>query len=80
MGGINLPGIDWVQDQGKGRADEEFLDLVEDCFFIWFVDNPIRSSRVLDLSLGTNSNMVKVEVEQHFWTSDHNIVCVSGFC
>ena len=24
------PGIDWVQEQGKGRADENFLVLVQD--------------------------------------------------
>ena len=25
MGDFNLPGIDWVEQQGKGRADEDFL-------------------------------------------------------
>ena len=25
MGDFNLPGIYWVQEQGKGRADEDFL-------------------------------------------------------
>ena len=24
MGDFNLRGIDWVQEQGKGRADEDF--------------------------------------------------------
>ena len=33
MGDFNLPGIDWVQEQGKGRVDEDFLVLVQDCFF-----------------------------------------------
>ena len=28
MGYFNLPGIDWVQEQGKGRADEDFRDIV----------------------------------------------------
>ena len=32
MGDFNLPGIDWVQEQGKGRADEDFLVLVQNCF------------------------------------------------
>ena len=25
LGDFNLPGRDWVQEQGKGRADEDFL-------------------------------------------------------
>ena len=38
MGDFNLPGIDWVQEQGKGRADEDFLVLVQDYFLTQFVD------------------------------------------
>ena len=34
MGDFNLPEIDWVQEQGKGRADEDFLVLVQDCFLV----------------------------------------------
>ena len=44
MGDFNLPGIDLVQFQGKGRADEDFLDLVEDCFLTQFVDKPTECS------------------------------------
>ena len=32
MGDFNLSGIDWVKEQGKGRVDEDFLVLVQDCF------------------------------------------------
>ena len=79
IGDFILPGIDWVQEQGKGRAEEESLDRAQDWFLIQFVDNSMR--RVLDLSLCINLNMVgKVEVEQHLWTSDQNMVCVRGFC
>ena len=46
MGDFNLPGIDWVQEQGKGRADEDFLVLVQDCFLTQFVDKPTRGSAV----------------------------------
>ena len=42
MGDFNLPGIDWVQEQGKGRVDEDFLVLVQDCFLTQFVDKPTR--------------------------------------
>ncbi len=37
MRDFNLPGIDWVQEQGKGRGDEDFLVLFQDCFFnpVW---------------------------------------------
>ena len=30
MGDFNLPGIDWVQEQGKGRANDDFRYLVQD--------------------------------------------------
>jgi len=33
-GDSKLAGIDLVQEQGKGRAEEEFLDTVQDCFLI----------------------------------------------
>ena len=42
MGDFNLPGIDWVEEQRKGRADEDFLVLVEDCCLTQFVDKPTR--------------------------------------
>ena len=42
MGDFNLPGIDWVQEQGKRRADEDFLVLVEDCFLTQFVEQPTQ--------------------------------------
>ena len=43
-GGFNLPGIGWVQEQeqGKGRADEDFQILGHDCFSTQFVDKPTR--------------------------------------
>ena len=46
MGDFNLPGIDWVQEQGKDRVDEDFLVLVEDCFLTQFVDKLMRGSAV----------------------------------
>ncbi len=73
MGNFNLPGIDWIQDQRKGRADENFLVLVHDCFLTQFVDKPTMGSAVFDLLLCNDPNMV--EVRKHFRASDHNIVC-----
>ena len=74
MGEFNLPGIDW--EQGNGRADEDFLDLIQGCFLSQFVDKPMRGSAVLDLLLSNNPNMVEeVEVGEHLGASDHNIVC-----
>ena len=46
MGDFNLLGIDWVEEQGKGRADEDFLELVQDRFLTQFVDKPTRGSAV----------------------------------
>ena len=81
MGDFNLPGIDWVQEQGKGRVDEDFLVLVQDCFLPQFVDKPTRGSAVFDLLLSNDPNMVEeVEVGEHLGASDHNIVCVQWFC
>ena len=71
-----MPGIDWVKEQGKGRADEGFLVLVQDCFLTQFVDKPTMGSAVLDLLLSNNPNMVEeVEVGEQLGASDHNIVC-----
>ena len=76
MGDFNLSGIDWVQEQGKGRADEDFLVLVQDCFLTQFVDKPTRGSAVLDLLLCNDPSMVEeVEVGEHLGARDHNIVC-----
>ena len=77
MGDFNFPGIDWVQEQGKGRAEEDFLVLFQDCFLTQFVDKPTRAcSAVLDLLLSNDPNMVEeVEVGEHLGASDHNIVC-----
>ncbi len=71
-------GIDWVEEQGKGRVDEDFLVLVQDWFLTQFVDKPARGSAVLDLLLTNDPNMVEeVEVGEHFGASDHNIVCTN---
>ena len=75
LGDFNFPGIDWVQEQGKGRVDEDFLVLFQDCFLTRFVDKPTRGSAVFDL-LRSDPNMVEeVEVGEHFGETDQNIVC-----
>ena len=63
MGDFNFPVIVWVQEKGKGRTDEDFLVLVEDCFLTQFVDKPTRRSTVFDLLLCNDLNMVE-EVEE----------------
>ena len=71
-----MPGRDWVQEQGKGRTDEDFLVLVEDCFLTQFVDKPTTGSAVLDLLFSNDPNMVEeVEVGEHFGASEHNCLC-----
>uniref|UniRef100_A0A8C4Q0S8 Endonuclease/exonuclease/phosphatase domain-containing protein n=1 Tax=Eptatretus burgeri TaxID=7764 RepID=A0A8C4Q0S8_EPTBU len=73
---FNLPGIEWVQEQGKGRADEDFLVFVQDCFLTQFVEKPMRRSAVLDPLLNHNPNMMEeVEVGEHLGASDCNLVC-----
>jgi len=76
VGDFNLPGIDWVPEQGKGRGDEDFLVLFQDCFLTQFIDKPTRGSALFDLLLSNDPNMVEeVEVREHLGASDHNIVC-----
>ena len=76
MGDFNLPWIDWVQEQGKGRVDEHFLVLFQDCFLTQFVDKPTRESAVFDLLSSIDPNMEEeVEVGEHSGASDQNIVC-----
>ena len=58
LGDFNLPEIDWVQEQGKGREDEDALVLFQDCFLTQFVDEPTRGSAVFDLLLSNDPNMV----------------------
>ena len=66
VGDFKLPGIDWMKEQGKGRADEDFLDLVQDCFLTHFGDKPTRGSAVFDLLLSDEPNMVEeVEVVEY---------------
>ena len=62
MGDFNLPGIHWVQEQGKGRTDRIFLDQVQDCFLIQLVQKPMMGSGVLDLFLSNDPNIME-EVE-----------------
>ena len=72
--------IDWVQEQGKGRSDEDFLVLVQDCFLSQFVDKPTRASAVLDLLLSNDPNMVE-EVEAGSISETMTItLCVHRFC
>ena len=74
MGDFNLPGIDWFQEQGKGRTDEDFLVLVQDCLLAQFGDKPTRGSVVLDLLLSYDPDMVEeVEVGEHLVASDQQV-------
>ena len=66
MGDFNLPGIDWFQEQGKGRGDVYFLVLFQDYFLTQFIDKPTRGSAVLELLLSDDPNMMEeVEVGEH---------------
>ena len=40
MGDFNLPGIDWVHEWRKSRAEEDFVVLVQDCLLSQFVEGP----------------------------------------
>ena len=74
-----MPGIVWVEKQGTDSADEDFLDIFQDCFSTQFVDKPTGGSAVLEFLLSNGPIMVEgVQLREYLrtsWTSDHNIVC-----
>ena len=59
--GINFPGIDWVHEKGTCRADEDFLDVIQDCLLSYFVYYKlIMGSAVFDLFLCIDPNHFKL--------------------
>ena len=77
MGDFNFPHINWGNDYDK--SNEQFLDLIQDCYLTRHVLDPTRGSNVLDLVLTSESSMVDtVEVREHFATLDHKVTNVES--
>lgn len=74
MGDFNHGSINW-ETLHSDRDDAPFLDLIGDCFMTQHVDKPTRGEAILDLVITTEPGMVEnLTIEEHFGSSDHNIV------
>ncbi len=74
LGDFNYPGINWETGEAKSLADQQFFELINDCFFlIQHVRTPTRGGNVLDLILTTEINMIEnLVVMDPLGKSDHN--------
>ncbi|ESN94370.1 hypothetical protein HELRODRAFT_164202 [Helobdella robusta] len=60
---------------GAKPRDKEFLEFVENNHLIQMVDKTPRGKNILDLVITSVDHMIKdVDVGEHFFTSDHQIV------
>ena len=55
---FNFPHLNWSNLESDDKSNEQFLDLIQDCYLTQHVLNPIRGSNVLDLFLTSESSMV----------------------
>ena len=73
-GDFNYPSVTW-ETLETDTQDEEFLDLVNDCYLIQHLNAPTRDSSVLDLVFSSENGMLEVLlVKEHLGNSDHNII------
>ena len=74
MGDFNYH-IDWNKREGKNKADERFLECMDEHFLTQHVTEPTRGNNTLDLVISTEENLVEeVTVGEEFGTSDHQII------
>src|SRR5688572_1698860 len=74
MGDFNYH-IDWNKREGKNKADELFLECMDEHFLTQHVTEPTRGNNTLDLVISTEENLVEeVTVGEEFGTSDHQII------
>ena len=74
LGDYNFPGIDWTNLTAKSTAEQQFLDIVNDCGLNQFINMPTHScGNILDLVLSTVDTL-SYEVSDAPLT-DHKVVC-----
>ena len=72
MGDFNDRKINWDSMTGDGSS-EEFLNVVQDVFFIQLVREPTRQGTILDLVFMNKETLVsQVEIGARFYVSDHH--------
>ena len=73
MGDFNHGNIKWDTLQSTEVEDQKFVCLVQDNFLTQHVLEPTRATRVLDIVLSSQKELVdKVEIKEPLGSSDHN--------
>ena len=73
MGDFNHGNINWDTQQSTGVEDQTFLCLVQDNFLTEHVLEPTRATRVLDIVLSSQKELIdNVEIKEPLGSSDHN--------
>ena len=73
MGDFNHGNIKWDTLQSTGVEDQKFLCLVQDNFLTQHVLEPTRATRILDIVISSQKELVdNVEIKEPLGSSDHN--------
>ena len=73
MGDFNHGNIKWDTLQSTGVEDQKVLCLVQDNFLTQHVLEPTRATRILDIVLSSQKELVdNVEIKEPLGSSDHN--------
>ena len=73
MGDFNHGNIKWDTMQSTGVEDQKFLCLVQNNFLTQHVLEPTRATRVLDIVLSSQKELVaNVNIKEPLGSSDHN--------
>ena len=75
MGDFNHGNIKWDTMQSTGVEDKQFVCLVQDNFLTQHVLEPTRATRVLDIVLSSQKELVdNVNIKEPLGSSDHNLM------
>ncbi|XP_051783709.1 uncharacterized protein LOC127527823 [Erpetoichthys calabaricus] len=81
MGDFNYPNINWDNLTDGGVQEQEFLEVINDCFLTQHVKAPTQGEACLDLVFCNNQDRIEgVEVIEPLGSSDHNVIQFSVFC
>ena len=73
MGDFNHGNIKWDSLQSTGVEDQKFVYLVQDNFLTRHESEPTRATRILDIVLSSQKELVdNVEIKEPLGSSDHN--------
>ena len=73
MGDFNHGNIKWDTLQSTGLEDQKFVCLVQDNFLTQHVLKPTRATRILDIVLSSQKELVdNVEIKEPLGSSDRN--------